>query len=480
MIIAKNLTKAYAGDVILQDIEFRFGNNRKIGLVGRNGCGKSTLFRLIAGQEATTSGSIEYHGDIVGYIPQEFHFPNEMLGEYFEKRLEHPWEFYKIETLATQLEFTNFDPYQEIPTMSEGQKMKVKMIEVLLKDPTLILIDEPTNHLDINGIMWLENYIKNLNKTVVMISHDRQFLNNTVDEIIEIENKKMYRFVGDYDNYKSEKLKLINKWDEEYVRFLRKKAQLEKLLINVSKISDGKKRGRAMNAARKRIDREIVQNEKEKYESKVIKDVNFDTDVRSTKLILRLDNVAKSYEDKKVFADLDFELRGKEKVWLFGPNGAGKTTLVKMIMGEESVTDGELTLGENITVGYFAQKQTALNFDQNLYDQFIYETGCHYGTVYKFLEDFLFTSDDLKKPVKFLSPGQRARYAFAIFAYKDYDFLILDEPTNHLDIETKEVIEKSLSKFNGTLLLVSHDRYFVESVGIDKVLNLRDGSLELF
>ncbi|NMB70277.1 ABC-F family ATP-binding cassette domain-containing protein [candidate division WWE3 bacterium] len=480
MISGKNLTKAYSDKKILSGVDILIGNGRKIGLVGKNGCGKTTLFRILNGIEDPSGGNIDIQNEIIGYIPQEFDFPDEMVGEYLEKRLESKWDTYKLEILAAQLKFSNYDPYQILTTLSEGQKMKVKLMEIFLSDPTVLFIDEPTNHLDIEGIMWFEDYVRSLPIAVVMISHDRSFLNHTVDEILEIDKQKIFRFVGDYDNYKEEKLKLINKWDQEYVLFLKKKQQLETLLENVRKIKDGKKRGRAVESVKKRIDREIVHNKKEKYVSKKIKELEFDTTVHTGKLMVRFDKVSKSYGDNNVFQDLSFELRGKEKIWLYGPNGAGKSTIVKILMNIEKPTTGEVTIGENIKIGYFSQVQSNLTSENEIMDEFIEKTGCYFGQAYGYLNKFLFDRDSVRKRVWQLSPGERARFAFAIFAYKNYDLLVLDEPDNHLDIETKEVLEKSLSEFNGTLLLVSHDRYFVEMVGVDKVLNLKEGKLTFF
>jgi ATP-binding cassette subfamily F protein 3 len=480
VITAKNLTKKYGETTILDNVDFKIGNGRKIGLVGRNGCGKSTLFRVINRVEEETSGNVEVQGETLGYIPQEFDFPNKLVGEYLEEKLESHWDFYRIEELVHELAFTNFDPYQELNTLSEGQKMKVKLIETLLTQPTTLFIDEPTNHLDIEGIMWFEEYVKALRISVVMISHDRSFLNHVVDEIWEIEKGKIFRFVGDYDNYKEEKMKLINKWDREFVLFIKKKAQLETLLENVRKIKDGKKRGRAVSSVKKRIDREVTSNEKEKYEVKRIKDLKFETAVHPSKLMLRFNSVCKKFGDHTVFENLSFEVRGKEKVWLYGPNGAGKTTITKIIMGDEQVNSGEVKIGDNIKIGYFAQTQSKFDRDLKLLDCFEQQTGCYFAHAYGLLNKFLFSKEDVNKRIWQLSPGERARFAFAIFAYKDYDLLILDEPDNHLDIETKEVLERSLNEFAGTVLLVSHDRYFVESVGVSKVLNLRDGRLNLF
>ena len=479
MIVGSEVTKTYTGAPLLEKIDFKIGNGQKVGVVGKNGCGKTTLFNLIDGKIEADEGNIQIQQETIVYLPQEFVFPDELTGEYLEKKLDHTWETYKIEALVNRLKFENYNPYQKIETLSEGQRMKLKMIELLLEEPTTFLIDEPTNHLDIEGIMWFENYIKHLDINVIMISHDREFLNNCVDEIWEIENASLIRFVGNYDYYKKEKLKLINKWDREYKLFLKRKAELEKLLENTRKIKDGKARGRAVEAAKKRIKREIENNSKEKYSEKTISKVKFYTDITHSKLMVSFEDVVKKYGDNTVFKKLSFDIRGGEKVWLFGPNGSGKTTIVRLITGKETSTSGNIKIGTNIRVGYFAQKQTHLNSNKNLVEQFIEETKCPYEKSFGHLKKFLFDKDMLRQRVGNLSPGQRARFAFAIFAYNDYDLLILDEPTNHLDIETKEVIEKSLANYKGTLLLVSHDRYFVGNVEITKILNLKEGRLLL-
>ena len=400
-----------------------------------------------------------------------------MVGIYLEEILVNTWEYFKIEKLAKQLQFTNFDPYQELNTLSEGQKMKVKLMELMLQEPTALLIDEPTNHLDIEGIEWFEKYIKSLPIPVLMISHDRQFLNNVIDEIWEIEREGLIKYVGDYDNYKEEKLRLIDKWNDEYKAQERKRGQLEKLLANVRKIGDGHKRSKAISSAKSRIAR-LEKEKKSKYEKKVMRNVKMQTEVHKSKLMLRLEDISKSYGDTKVFENLNMELRGGEKVWLFGPNGAGKTTLVKIVMGIEKPDSGVVKVGENMKIGYFSQIQKRSTSKKNIMEEFIARTNCFYGAVGTYLGKFLFSEKDIKeKGLSQLSPGERARFEFAIFSYNDYDLLILDEPDNHLDIETKEVLEQSLRDYKGTILLVSHDRYFVGNSGITSVLNLKEGVL---
>ncbi len=477
MIVAKNLAKKFDERTLFTNVNFKVTGNKKIGIVGRNGSGKTTLLKMINSFEDITDGHLDITNENIGYIPQEFSFPDEMVGIYLESKLEYIWDYYKIEKLASQLNFTNFDPYQELKTLSEGQKMKVKLIEMMLSEPTTLFIDEPTNHLDMEGIEWFEKYIKSLNISVVMISHDRTFLNNVVDEIWEIERKGLIRYVGNYDNYKEEKFHLIDKWNTEFKAQERKRAQLEKLLENVKKIGDGKRRSRAVSAAKTRISR-IDKDKKYKYTSENIQSIKIETEVHKSKLMLRLSDVSKSYGKNKVFDKLNLELRGGEKIWLFGPNGAGKSTLVKIITGVEKADKGEVKVGENINIGYFSQIQSNINSKNSILDEFISRTGCYFGSAYGYLDKFLFKKEDVIKGVSKLSPGERARFEFAIFTFFDYDILILDEPDNHLDIETKEVLEESLREYKGTMLLVSHDRYFVGNSGITKVLNLNNGILK--
>lgn len=477
MLSGKNITKKFDDRTLFSQIDFKLSGNKKIGLVGRNGCGKSTLLKMIVGEEEITEGNISKTGESIGYIPQEFSFPDEMVGIYLEEKLDDNWSYYKIDKLASQLEFTNFDPYQNLNTLSEGQKMKVKLIELMLQDPTTLLIDEPTNHLDIEGIEWFEKYVERLQIPVLMISHDRQFLNNVVDEIWEIERDSLIKYVGNYDNYKEEKFKLIEKWNEEFKMQERKRAQLEKLLENVRKIGAGHHRSRAISAAKTRIAR-LDKDKKEKYEKKVMKDIKIETEVHKSKLMLRVEDLSMSYGETKVFDNMNLEIRGGEKIWLFGPNGAGKTTLVKVIMGLQKPTKGEVKVGDNIKIGYYSQVQMKDDCKRSIREEFILRTNCFYGSAGGYLSKFLFSKDDMElKSIKQLSPGERARFEFAIFSYKDYDMLILDEPDNHLDIEAKEVLEESLKQYRGTILLISHDRYFVSNSGINKVLNLKDGEL---
>lgn len=478
MIVVNNLTKTYDERILFKEVSFFIPTRKKIGLVGKNGCGKTTLFNILNNLEEPSEGSINISNENIGYIQQQFTLPNELVGVYLEESLKYNADYYKIGKLVSQLQFENYDPYQELNTLSEGQKMKVKLIEVMLQEPTTLFIDEPTNHLDIEGIEWFEEYINRLNISVVMISHDREFLNNVVDEIWEIEKEGIIKYMGNYDYYQEEKSRLIEKWNKLYKAQEKKREQLERLLKNARKIKGGKKRGKAVSAAKTRMER-LDRDKKKMFTTESINQINIEAQVHRTKLMLRLDDVSKSYGNNHVFENLDLEVRGGEKVWLFGPNGAGKSTLVKIINGLEKVDKGEVTLGENINIGYFSQVQSNIENENSILEEFTSRTGCFYGKAYGYLEKFLFKRGDINKRVSMLSPGERARFEFAIFSFFDYDMLILDEPDNHLDIETKEVLEQSLDEYMGTMLLVSHDRYFVGNSGISKVLNLKKGKLEI-
>lgn len=470
MIRGVEISKSYTKDIILNKVSFVLNDGVKVGLVGKNGCGKTTLLKLMIGQEQIDSGLIESNKDEIGYIPQELKFENEdiMVGEHLHKFLENQYEEYKFDILKDQLDFRSFDLYQEINKLSEGQKMKIKIMELLLQDKTIILIDEPTNHLDIAGIMWFEKFIKYSSYSILMISHDRQFLNETVDEIWEIDNKELTFYRGNYDYYREQKNILVAKQNKEYRNFVRRKEYLEKFL------EKARQQGNRSNIrfAKRKIQKEIVDDQKFKYDDANLETVKFNTDIRKSKLVVGIDNVSKKYDNNVLYENLSLEIRGKEKIWLYGPNGTGKTTFVKMVMGLEQPTTGEIRLGVNLKIGYFAQVHDQLRKDKTLLQEFLDQTQCEYYKSFGYLNNFLFSKSDLELRLYQLSPGQRARFAFALFSFNDYDFLILDEPTNHLDIPTKEVIEQSLRSFQGTMLLISHDRYFVESCECNRMYDL--------
>src|SRR3989344_3722815 len=495
VIKVKDLAKEYfAGETLFQGVTFVLSKNEKVALTGPNGCGKTTLLKIIAGLEEKTGGSVLLESEKLGFLPQELDLPLEILaGEFLEKIILKMGKKHLVDALLSRLGFSNFDEYTKIGSLSGGEQMKLKLLEVLADEPTSLLLDEPTNHLDIDGILWFEDFIKNFKGNVLMISHDRSFINNTVSRVFGLENKEFHVFEGNYDTFQEQKFQFLEKKKDEYTRFLKKKKKLEDLLALAHKIV-GSKTG-AVKAAKSRFKREIEENKVSRYEIKKMENLRIAGDTHSGKLIVKAEKLAKSFDGKPVISDVDFEIRGKEKIWLFGPNGAGKSTIVKLIYSnyllrndkspENSAISllkadsGDLRVGERLKIGYFAQSNEPINLDLNVLDYFLQNSSLIYDKAYSHLKNFLFEREALNKKLKMLSPGERARLKLSVFACGEYDFLILDEPTNHLDISAKEAVESALREYQGALLLVSHDRYFVSEVDVGKVMELRDGGLKI-
>ncbi|HVX92523.1 MAG TPA: ABC-F family ATP-binding cassette domain-containing protein, partial [Candidatus Dojkabacteria bacterium] len=461
MIKGNGLTKEYNNTVLFKDISFHIVHGEKIALIGRNGIGKSTLFRLINGLEQPTNGTIELVHEKLAYLTQEFDFPeNTMIGEFLEDISRDNHDYWRTEKIAGQLGLT-IDPYREISTLSGGEKMRLKLTQLLYDEPTTLILDEPTNHLDIIGIQWLKKFLHSFKGTVLLISHDRDLINDVVNKIYEIDQGILLQFSGNYDDYVNQKQQWIENKELEYNRFVERKKKLEILLHKAQVGIIRSRSGNATEAAKKRYDREITQREVKQYEKKAYSDINISGSVHSAKLVLKVEGLNKAYGDKKILDDISFEIRGNEKIWLFGENGMGKSTLVKCILGLESHDSGTIKIGENINIGYFEQKQKPMEDEEKLIDYYMKHALISYYQVPSVLNKYLFTKDDLIKPVKLLSPGQQARLKFALFAHRstkeEYQLLILDEPAQHLDIETKEIVERTINEFKGAVILISHD-----------------------
>ncbi|PIZ46723.1 hypothetical protein COY32_02865 [candidate division WWE3 bacterium CG_4_10_14_0_2_um_filter_41_14] len=482
MLSVKNLTFELNGKALLSNVTFTIGKRQAIGLIGPNGSGKSTLFSLIRKKLTPESGTIDIQNEIVGYVPQELTFDKSILtyGDWKNSILSNAAYHYQLEKTLTQLSFSpQPKDSQTLDSLSEGQKLKLKFAEALVTNPTLILMDEPTNHLDIEGILWLEKLLQNINASVLMISHDRKFLDNIVTRIFEIDEKAIHIFEGNYSDYKDAKNGWVDKRDQQFKAQERKRVQLSKLIENAHRISGGKKRGRAINSAKKRYEREITHNEIDKYKPYEIKGLNVSGSTFSSKLILSVSNLSKTYDKKPVFENISFEIRGQERIWLYGPNGAGKSTFVNIITQDIEPSSGLVRLGDNISWGYFKQNQKHLPLNKTAYEFIKSFLNMAEFQARSFLGNLGFNVEYIDRNLGDMSPGERARLSFGVFTTKEYDFLILDEPTNHLDVWTKEAIEKSLSTYKGSILMISHDRMFVKNVGIHKVLDLKTGILSL-
>lgn len=483
MIKGIGLTQTFNNHTLFKEVNFAIKNGEKIGLIGRNGTGKSTLFKIIMGQHSPTSGKLLLDGERIGYLDQEFDFNEGMLvGEYIEDICKKNGDIWTVEKVLGQLGFL-VDQYQEINTLSGGEKMRLKLAAILYENPTLLLMDEPTNHLDILGISWLKPFFKSFKGAILVISHDRDLLNSTVDQIWELDQASLLQFPGNYTDYLSHKSRWVERKELEFNRFIEHKKRLEVLLAKAQAGIIRSRSGSATEAAKKRIEREVSDREVKQYVKKEYAQLTIQGEVHSSKLVVRVSNLSKSFGEKVVLDDISLEIRGNEKLWLLGANGQGKTTLIKCILGLEAFDSGQIHLGENVNVGYFEQKQKPMNETEKLIDYYQKHTNYSYYQLPKILEKYMFTQDDLLKPVKILSPGQQARLKFSLFSERSerdqYQFLILDEPAQHLDIETKEVVERCLNEFKGAVLLISHDVYSVEHLNIDKILNLSNGNLSV-
>lgn len=484
MIRANKLTMEYTHP-LFNEVSFLLGNNEKVGLIGLNGSGKSTLIKIIAGIEKADKGSVEITAEEhIEYLPQEFELSEnestEFIGEYLESLVNNNLsEMHRVHKQLSRLNFGDLDMFQYISTLSPGQKMKLYLTKLLINEPTILLLDEPTNHLDLEGILWFERFIQDFDGICIMISHDRSFLNQTIDTVFEIDEKKLYVWEGNYDDYLIHKEEFKNERALLYKAQERKREQMEKLLASARKITDGKARSKKVSAAKKRMVREVTSKEIFEYQQQKIADVNIAGSVPKTKKILELSNISFGYDSSRpILKNIDWTMYGNQKTWLIGSNGIGKSTFIKLIIKQLQPNTGEIKWGNAIRWDYFAQDQTHIPMDKTVEDYFLEQTNVSYSQSFGLMEQFLFDKEYRTKLIGKLSPGQRARLAFAIFTQHEYECLILDEPTNHLDIGTKEVIERALREFKGAVILISHDRYFAESIKPDIMITLENGKIK--
>ncbi len=487
MLRLDRISKSYSFP-LFEDVSFTVGNKEKIGLVGLNGCGKTTLFKIISGKEEPDRGSVILEDEAIALLPQEFDMSGEeLVGEYLESLVpDQKTEMYLVKIILSKLGIADIDEYEPLNQLSEGQKMKLYLTKLLMgkqierksrnvvitpsnlsQHPPILLLDEPTNHLDIEGILWLESFLENYDGIVFCISHDRAFLNSVCTHIFEIDEQTIHQYTGNYDDYLEQKAERIEFRRQQFMRQERKRKQLENLISSARKISDGTKRGNAVEAAKKRLIREVLRNEIQLYTKKQIKEFSIAGSVHASKKMLSVKELSFSYPgtSKEIIKDSSQILFGGEKFWIYGPNGSGKTTFIKLLIGQLAGYRGSITWGPNVRFAYFSQNQAHLPRDEKVAAYFMKQTGIPFENSFGALNKFLFDKEQRDTVIGMLSPGQRARLSFAIFAQQNYDFLILDEPTNHLDIETKELIELALAEFAGNILLISHDRYFVKNVG---------------
>jgi ATP-binding cassette subfamily F protein 3 len=519
-----NVSKAYMVENIIENISFTVNDNEKVGLIGLNGAGKTTLFNILTENLEPDSGEIYVaKGKKLGYLKQNtiiesnMSIMDEMLLIFDDvikleeklHELSHKISSFAEEKGSAELEalmniyselseqFVEADGYsfrsiikgvlkglgfsedefdKPINILSGGQKSRVMLAQLLLKKADILLLDEPTNHLDIEAISWLEKYIKNFKGAVIIISHDRYFLDNTVNRIFLMENKSLKSFNGNYTEFvKKRKIELEQamKQYDEYEREIERQEEMIRRLH-----AYGSKRNIRQAFSRQKALDKIKKMDKPSVDSKKFK-LKFTPKINSGRDVLSVNDVAVSFDGQQVFKNVNLKIYKGEKVGIIGPNGIGKSTLLKVIANIIKDYSGEIEYGHYVNIGYYDQEQTNLNNENTVIDEIWDEVPTlNYYTIRKYLAQFLFYGDDIYKLIEDLSGGEKGRLSLLKLMTSNANFLLLDEPTNHLDIDAKEVLEDSLINYEGTILVVSHDRYFLNKV-VNKIYDLsEDGAFE--
>lgn len=520
MISINGLTVAYGGFTLLDNIDFHISGSDKIGLVGKNGAGKSTVMKLICGIQNPTSGSVDMPNDLrIGYLPQimehskgrtvleetltAFDHINSINDEIeginlqLAERTDYESASYlelitRLNDLTDSLAMTHSEPLEVLAektllglgfkdsdfnrrteTFSQGWNMRIELAKVLLSSPDALLLDEPTNHLDIESIEWLEDYLKSYRGALLLVSHDRKFLDNVTNRTVEI----MLGHIHDYKVPYSKYLELRKE------RLEQQTAAYENQQRMIEKTEDFINRFRYKPTKSNQVQSRIKQLEKlDRIEvdetDNVTLTVKFPPAPRAGDIVFKASGLSAGYPSKVVFTGADIEVKRGEKVALIGRNGEGKTTLMRVITGELSPLDGEAKTGYNVSMGYYAQNQEDI-LDGSLT---VWETleriavGDIRTKLRDILAQFLFRGEDIDKKVSILSGGERARLGMAKFMLQPYNLLALDEPTNHMDIKSKEILKQALKAYDGTLIVVSHDRDFLDGL-VDKMYEFRDGKV---
>ena len=522
MFNANQITVSFGGETIFNEISFRLGKGDRVGLIGKNGAGKSTLLRLMAKESIPTSGSFVLEKNCkVGYLPQDLDFKNgrsvleeaylafdeikkiEERQEQIHKLMETTQDFesqsyldaldelnelntryemiggyhYQAQTekILLGLGFTVDDLNSRTDTFSGGWRMRIELAKLLLIENDILLLDEPTNHLDIESIIWLEQFLKKFKGALVMVSHDRMFLDQVTNRTIEIVNQKIFDFKKSYSNYMILRQELRTQQLAAQKNQEKEIQQTEKLIERFRAKASKASMAQSLIKKLDKIDRIKIDPE----ENKKIK-FEFGISHEPGKIILEIQRVAKVYGDKKVLNNVNLEIERGEKIAFVGQNGQGKSTLAKIIVSEID-HEGDVKLGHNVQIGYFAQNQsTYLDGNQTVLESAEDSATTENRTkVRDLLGAFLFPGDAVEKKVKVLSGGERNRLALCKLLLQPFNVLIMDEPTNHLDIASKNVLKEALLKFKGSLILVSHDRDFVHGL-CEKVIAFRDQEVRPF
>ncbi|MDF2587120.1 MAG: abc-f [Anaerocolumna sp.] len=519
-----SLVKYYGANKIFENISFDVKTNERIGLIGQNGCGKTTIMKILMGNEESQGGEVTFRKDCkVGYLNQipvyengitsiavirsafsktyerkrqmkelekQFETLNSdelekaliQYGKYSEQfELDGGYELdTRINKITEGLQINEVLKEMEFNQLSGGEKTRVMLAKILLEEPDILLLDEPTNHLDLITIDWLEGFLKEYKGSVLIISHDRYFLDKVVNKIVELEFSKANIYLGNYSYYVIEKerrfLIELKNYQNQQKKIDQMERQIERYRI-WGEMRDSEKMFKKAKELEKRLekidvlDRPIIEKRKIRFGQNSLE--------RTGKIVLELENLKKSFESKKLFHDINLTIFYQDSACIIGKNGCGKTTLLRLLLGEIEPDHGTIRLGSQVKIGYLPQQVEYENEEQTLLDYF---SGLHnitYEAARSQLAKALFLKEDVNKKIKFLSGGEKSRLKLCSLTFEKVNVLILDEPTNHLDIDSREVLEDTLKEFEGTLLFVSHDRYFINKVA-DKILEIENNHLKIY
>ena len=479
ILTASKLNKSFGIETVLEDVTFHVNAGDRVGIVGANGAGKSTLMRILAGELQPDSGELYFEkGASIGYLKQRDHFPDggtvqeevskaatEKQKEAFEER--HGYSYDKgLKGILRSLAFT--DDYLDKPvgTLSGGERTRLAMASLLLQEPDMLLLDEPTNHLDIGTLKWLEGYLKGYRGTLVIISHDRYFLDKLATRIFEIEHCHLKAYDGNYTTFK-EKKQLQYEQDLRHYEQMKAEVARQEEIIRRFKEHNTEHLVKRAQSREKRLAMLDMPDKPTFFREKL--KIRFDEKLKSGQDVLQTEDLAMSFTGpegvKHLFSGVNMDIKKGDRICMVGPNGVGKTTLLKIILGELDPDSGWLKLGQNVVCGYYDQEQKLLDPEKTVLDE-VHSTYIKYDQVElrKLLGRLGFYGDDVFKQVKDLAGGEKAKLSLLKLMMTGANFLILDEPTNHLDIAAKEVFEDALLDFPGTLLIVSHDRYLLQKI----------------
>ncbi|MFI3378726.1 ribosomal protection-like ABC-F family protein [Mammaliicoccus sciuri] len=516
------LEKSYDGEVIFSDVDFEVKTGERIAIVGRNGAGKTTLMKIIAGVESYDEGNISKGKQVtMGYLTQQMTLDsndtvmNEMkkpfkdviniedkmktltdwlsihadeydkdiykekLSQY--EALSNQYELMdgynyesKIKTVLTGLDFKESDFDRQIQSFSGGQKTRLSMAQMLLSEPDLLLLDEPTNHLDMETTEWLENYLTHFKGAIVIISHDRYFLDKIVNQVYDVALGSVKKYVGNYSKFLKERDAHYEKVMAEYER---QQSEIKKLETFVEKnITRASTSG--MAKSRRKVLERMERIEKPRLDAKSAQ-INFEITRATGEDVLKVQNLDIGYS-KSITPPINLEVKRHDRIAIIGPNGIGKSTLIKTIAQKIPALGGNIVYGSNIQIGYYDQKQAEFTSNMTILD-YVWNQYAHMPEkdIRTILGRFLFTQEEVKKVINDLSGGEKARLQLALLMLEKNNVLILDEPTNHLDIDSKEMLEQALQNFEGTLLFVSHDRYFINELA-NNIFHITQNGNELF